>query len=150
MRRANGRQPVAAAEGTANGYGNAAAASTTSRTRGERADAPGWIAGREGGWESQRVGGTKERRIFLPARAGYTRGPFLFPATLPPFPCPAFSCAMSPLAAQHRGANRIRNKTNNLLSRNARDQREDLTYSAQTGSLVLSTCLSPFALPLAR
>lgn len=92
-------------------------------------------------------------------------GPFPFPATLSlssflssPFKCPGFSSACSlarslaySLARSFvrsciRGANRIRNKTN-PISRNARDQREDPTYTLKL-DLGLSTSRYVFSFSL--
>lgn len=50
----------------------------------------------------------------------------------PPFPCPAFSCVSFAHVVQHGEQTGFAIKR--ILSRNVRDQREDLTYNAQTGS----------------
>lgn len=97
--------------GSNSGGRNSNAAATSSRTRGERADAR-WAEGRRG----VTVLAERKKQGFLPTQV--TRGPFLFPRlslppSLPPFlpfPCPAFSCELA--RRVRRGANRIRNKTN--------------------------------------
>lgn len=133
------------------GFSNVAAA-TTSRTRGERADAR--RAGEEegGGRGGHSVGGTKERRI--PPHAGYTtlsfsRGsPSLPPLFLPthPFPCPAFSCELA--RRVRRGANRIRNKTNPIskcagLARGSNIQRSNWISGLSTSRSVFLFLLPP-------
>lgn len=66
----------------------------------------------------------------------------------PPFPCPAFSCVSFAHVVQHGEQTGFAIKR--ILSRNVRDQREDLTYNAQTGSRSFHfslSCALSFSLP---
>lgn len=102
----------------------------------------------KGRTEQERKGGSEG--TVLAERKKEGRGPFLFPRTLPLF---LLSRSRVRLSARTRslarslactqGANRIRNKTNPMAG-NARDQREDPTYTLKLDlGLSTSRSLSP-------
>lgn len=131
VRRANGRQPVAAAaEGTATG--TAAMQQQWLVEQEEKGRTPGGQEeGRTGGpqcWRNERKKDSSPRRLY--AALSFSRGSPSHPSR-PPFPCPAFSCELARRAHGEQTGFAIK-RISYLEMRGT--QREDLTYNAQTGS----------------
>lgn len=109
----------------------------------EKGRTPDGQKGGEGSqcWRNERNKDFSPRR--LPAALSFFRdSPSLRPS-LPSFPFRVRLSAVSSLVVYVGEQTGFAIKR--ILSRNARDQREDLTYNAQTGSLGLSTSRSVFS-----